>query len=128
MIKLNGPDGRSLPSAAYGLLAGLPRTQAWRDRVAAIGHGTRREITAAEALKIARDAVPVAAPAHDHSDPMALGVGAAVIVAADDYGRDPVAGTLVAATPDRVVIARSTPDLGATHIHFPRAGYSIGKA
>nr|QQZ50416.1 hypothetical protein JKL49_01810 [Phenylobacterium glaciei] len=38
---------------------------------------------------------------------------------ADDYGRDPIAGTLVAATPDRLVIARDSAELGALHIHFP---------
>lgn len=120
--------GRNLPTLAYGLLAGLPRTQAWRDRVAAIGHGTRREITGAEALLAAHDAEPAPPPAHDHADPLALAAGTAVVVAADDYGRDAVAGTLVAATPDRVVIARQTPELGKTHIHFPRAGYRVGKA
>lgn len=119
---------RSLPAVAYGLLSGMPRTQAWRDRVAAIGHGTRREITGAQALQVAHDAEPAAPPVHDHADPQALAVGAAVTVEADDYGRDPVAGTLVAATPERVVIARETPELGKTHIHFPRAGYRVGKA
>ena len=119
---------RSLPGVADELLADLDRTQAWRDRVAAIGHGTRREITGADALAVAKAAEPAAAPGHDAADPTGLAPGQAVTVAADDYGRDPIAGTLVALTPDRVIIARETPDLGKTHIHFPRAGYWIGKA
>ena len=49
-------------------------------------------------------------------------------MSADDYGRDPVAGTLAALASDRVVVARDTFELGKTHIHFPRAGYSVGKA
>ncbi len=118
----------SLPDLADELLSGLARTQAWRPRVAAIGHGQRREITGAAALDVARAAEPAAAPAHDVADPLGLSPGASVVVAADDYGRDPIAGTLVAATRDRVVLARETPELGKTHIHFPRAGYIVGKA
>jgi glutathione S-transferase len=44
---------------------------------------------------------------------------------ADDYGRDPIAGTLVAANPGRVVIAREDPGLGKLQVHFPRAGYVV---
>jgi len=51
-----------------------------------------------------------------------------VTVMADDYGRDPIAGALVAATPDRLVIARDSAELGALHIHFPRAGYIAVRA
>ena len=119
---------RSLPDLADQLLAGFDRTQAWRRRVAAIGHGQRHEITGAAALAVAREAEPEPAPAHDVNDPLGLLPGTPVIVAADDYGRDPVAGTLAALTPDQVVLARETPELGKTHIHFPRAGYIVGKA
>lgn len=119
---------RNLPDLADELLAGFDRTQAWRGRVAAIGHGQRREITGAEALAVARAAEPGPAPAHDTHDPLGLSPGTTVTVAADDYGRDPITGTLAALTPDRVVVARETPELGKTHIHFPRAGYIVGKA
>lgn len=119
---------RSLPDLADELLSGFARTQAWRARVAAIGHGQRREITGAAALEVARAAEPASAPEHDAADPLGLSPGVSVVVAADDYGRDPIAGTLVAATRDRVILARETPELGKTHIHFPRAGYIVGKA
>ena len=46
-------------------------------------------------------------------------------VSADDYGRDPIPGTLVAANPGRVVIAREDPGLGRLQVHFPRAGYVV---
>ncbi|HZC17370.1 MAG TPA: hypothetical protein VE309_11475, partial [Caulobacteraceae bacterium] len=58
-------------------------------------------------------------------DPLGLSPGAAVKVMADDYGRDPIAGVLVAANPGRVVIAREDPGLGNLQIHFPRAGYFV---
>ena len=32
------------------------------------------------------------------------------------------------ATPGRIVLSRETPELGRTQVHFPRAGYVVGKA
>ncbi|HEY5007773.1 MAG TPA: hypothetical protein VII42_07200, partial [Caulobacteraceae bacterium] len=72
-----------------------------------------------------RAAQPAAYTDHDAHDPLGLAPGAAVKVMADDYGRDPIAGTLVAANPGRVVIAREDPSLGKLHVHFPRAGYMV---
>ncbi len=115
----------AVPKIADELLGGLPRTQAWRLRVAAIGHGTRSEMTPAEALAAARDSEPAVAVRHDDADPLGLPPGAPVRVMADDYGRDPVDGTLVAANPERVVIARDDPAVGRLHVHFPRAGYVV---
>jgi hypothetical protein len=77
---------------------------------------------------VARSAEPAPAPAHDPDDPLGLAPGEAVTVAADDYGRDPIAGELVALTPSRVVIARDTAELGRLHVHFPRVGYLVARA
>lgn len=120
--------GKNLPALTDQLLTGLPRVQAWRARVAALGHGIRTEMTPAEALTLAREAEPVAAPPHDDRDPLSLSPGAAVHIMADDYGRDPIAGVLMSLTPDRVVIARDDADLGRLHIHFPRVGYIVAPA
>jgi glutathione S-transferase len=120
---------RSFAPAAYApLMAGLDGAAAWTDRVAAIGHGQRSEMTPAEALAAARDAEPGPYADHDAHDPLGLAPGAAVTVAADDYGRDPIAGTLVAANLARVVIAREDPAVGRLHVHFPRAGYIVSPA
>ncbi|MBA3812335.1 MAG: glutathione S-transferase family protein, partial [Caulobacteraceae bacterium] len=116
------------PHLAEALLAGLGRVQAWRGRVAAIGHGTRREMSGAEALEVARAQEPAPFEGHDPADPLGLAPGAAVVVMADDYGRDPIAGTLVAVNSRRIVIARETPDLGRLNLHFPRAGYIVSLA
>jgi glutathione S-transferase len=113
------------PHLAAPLLAGLARVEAWRARVAAIGHGRRSEMTTGEALEVARVAKPVNFIEHDSADPLGLAPGASVMVMADDYGRDPIAGTLVAANAERVVIARDAGDLGRLHLHFPRVGYVV---
>ena len=114
---------RALPAVARDLTAGLTRLPAWRSAMAALGEGVRTEMAPRVALEIARDTAPRATPAHDTSDPLGLAPGTHVTVMADDYGRDPIAGALVAATPDRLIIARDSAELGALHIHFPRAGY-----
>jgi glutathione S-transferase len=115
--------GGATPHIAAELMKGLDRLQAWAGRMRAIGHGRREELSGQAALAIARDAEPGPAPAHDANDPLGLEPGAPVVVSADDYGRDPIAGRLVAATPQRIVIAREAEGLGRLHLHFPRAGF-----
>ncbi len=117
--------GGAFPKVADALLSGFNQLGPWREQIAAIGHGRRIEATGAEALDLARRTEPGPAPMHDAHDPLGLEPGAAVRIAADDYGRDPMAGTLVAATPDRIVIARETPELGRLHLHIPRIGYVV---
>ncbi|THD78862.1 MAG: glutathione S-transferase family protein [Phenylobacterium sp.] len=115
-------------SEAAALLAGLPRVTAWRARMTAIGHGARSEMSGAEALDAARTSDPAAAPPHDDADSLGLIPGEAVSVSSDDYGRDPIEGRLVAVTPDQVIIARTSTDLGRVHVHFPRFGYIVARA
>jgi hypothetical protein len=119
---------RAAREVSEALLRGLPRTEAWRARIKDIGHGERSEMSGADALAVAKAAKPAAAPAHDPSAAAGLAPGAAVAVRADDYGRDPIVGSLVAATAERVVIAREDPAVGLVHVHFPRAGYLLAAA
>jgi glutathione S-transferase len=114
-------------SQAEELLASFPKVGAWRARMRAIGHGERSEMSGAEALKVARDSEPAPVPAHDPADPLGFSPGDLVSISADDYGRDAIAGHLAALTPERVVIARDTDDLGRLHVHFPRIGYLIAR-
>ncbi|HEV2365861.1 MAG TPA: glutathione S-transferase family protein [Caulobacteraceae bacterium] len=114
-----------LPKVADELLTNFAKVAAWRERMAQIGHGTRTEMTAAEALEIAAGAEPDGDMRHDRADPLGLEPGAPVQVSADDYGRDPISGTLVAANSQRVVIERRDERLGRLHVHFPRAGYVV---
>jgi glutathione S-transferase len=118
----------ALGPVAAELTVGMPRLVAWRERMLAQGHGERTEATPAEALDAARAAEPADAPAHDPDDPSRLSLGQRVTVAADDYGRDPIAGRLVSATARRIVIAREAEGLGRIHVHFPRAGYLLAAA
>ncbi|HEX3915984.1 MAG TPA: glutathione S-transferase family protein [Caulobacteraceae bacterium] len=113
------------PATFEKLTAGLGRFKAWSGRVHAIGHGQREEMTPAQALIVAKTSEPAPYADHDAADPLGLAPGAAVAVSADDYGRDPIEGTLVAANASRVVLARDEPTLGRLHLHFPRVGYIV---
>src|SRR2546426_7643623 len=58
----------------------LDRTGAWLARVAAIGHGDRKELDAAEAIAIAHDATPVPYDGEPAALPDGLAYGDRVVV------------------------------------------------
>jgi glutathione S-transferase len=120
--------GGAVPKTAEALMTGLDRLIAWRGRLRAVGHGQRTEMTPAEALEVARTSEPAPYAGHDAADPSGLAPGAAVQVTADDYGRDPISGTLVAANAWRLVVAREDPALGRIQVHTPRVGYGLAPA
>lgn len=100
----------------------------WMDRVASFGHGSRHAMDAQAALDVARDATPETPRIHADGDPSGLRVGERVVVQADDYARDPVHGTLVAADAEELVIRHDNERVGTVQIHFPRLGYDVRPA
>jgi glutathione S-transferase len=117
----------NIPTAA-AILAPFERLQAWEARMLAIGHGERTEMTAGEAHDAARLATPKPGRGIDGADPLGLRSGDQVVVAADDYGRDPVAGELITLGLHEVAIRRFDAAVGTVVVHFPRIGYRIVKA
>lgn len=109
-------------------LGSVPHLRGWEERVKAIGHGHRSEITPAEALAVARAATSTTPAHHDPEEPNGLAPGDAVTVNADDYGRDRVSGTLLSSTATRIAIRRSDPQVGEVVLHFPRAGFEVRRA
>lgn len=97
----------------------------WMGRVAALGHGTRREMTAEQALDLAEASEPRDPGLPADGDPTGLRAGTDVVVRADDYTREPVRGILVAADARAVVIRHENDRVGVIHLHFPRAGYEV---
>ena len=120
--------GRAAPAALAPLMEGLTKTIGWRARMEALGHGRREEMSGAEALAAARTASPANPPPSDPNDPSGLAPGATVTVRADDYGRDPIEGRLVALNAERIVVAREAGERDLLHVHFPRAGYGVSLA
>ena len=102
--------------------------RSWCERVAAIGHGRPQDMSSAEALALAAKSQPKATDIDPDGDPSGLRPGDDVVVVADDTGRDPVRGTLIAADAEELVISASHPLVGAINLHFPRADFDVTAA
>ena len=119
---------RSFNPPAAALFDSLPRLGAWEKRVAAIGHGHRIESSATDAVEAAREAEPDRTRAVDSDDPAGLSAGEPITVQADDYGRDPISGTLLRLSADEVVLLREDERIGDVAVHFPRAGFIVSRS
>lgn len=99
-----------------------PRLLAWRDRMAAIGHGERIEMIADEALAIARAAMPATPRKSQPQDGDPL-PGQRARVRPADNARDWTEGEVVFIDADEIALLRSDPEVGEVAVHFPRLGY-----
>jgi hypothetical protein len=104
-----------------------PAIHAWLGRVLGFGHGTYSELSAEEALVIAKAATPAALPTATFEDPNGLKVGDQVSIAAVDYGVDPVQGELMYAGTEALIVKREDERAGVVHVHFPRVGFALTK-
>jgi glutathione S-transferase len=107
------------------MFAEFDHARAWAGRLRAVGHGSRTELSSAEALEIAARAAPETEELHDPNDPNGRKVGDKVEVMPDDYGKVRVAGEVVALSPQHIAIRRHDPRAGAVVVHFPRAGFLV---
>jgi hypothetical protein len=103
----------------------FPQLLAWERRMQAIGHGSRAEISAKEALEIAAQARPQTATLADPRDPNGRKPGDRVAVVPDDYGKVEVQGRVVALSAQRIAIRRDDAQVGEVVVHFPRAGFIV---
>jgi glutathione S-transferase len=116
---------RSNLAKADALLGEFPHTLAWAERVRAIGHGTRSEMSPEEALAIAAKADPLSRQSGDQNDPNGRKPGDHVAVVPDDYGKIPVSGEIVSLSAQHIAIRRRDAQSGETVVHFPRAGFTV---
>ena len=113
------------PEVARAVFSGFDRLQAWYERVAALGEGTREKITAEQAHAVARDSRATYESRIDPADPLALQAGARVEVSPEDTRRGEVGGELVALDSSEIVVRRSHAACGEVLVHFPRLGYRV---
>lgn len=114
----------NVPSA-HELLAPFPKLHQWSARMAAVGHGDRKDIDADAALSIARDSNPDDDGDVSADNPFGLGRGDRVAVSADDYGQDTVTGELLHLDLRRITIRREDPRVGRLNVHFPAIGFRV---
>ncbi|MBP1127923.1 MULTISPECIES: glutathione S-transferase family protein [Pseudomonas] len=107
------------------LVDAYPAVTAWLARVLAFGHGSASEMSAEQALEISRNATPAALPDEVFEDLNGFHPGQAVTVSAIDYGVDPVAGELLFAGREALILRRTDERAGTVHVHFPRWGFRI---
>ena len=113
--------GSAFPPAA-SLYEAMSHVPGWFERVRALGHGNRSEVSRQAALEIARAAEPMAGTVAPRDAELE---GKQVTVAADDYGRDAVGGVFVGSSEHHVSIGREDPHAGQVVVHFPRIGFSV---
>jgi len=102
-----------------------PAVSAWLNRVLGFGHGAFSDMSATDALEIARNATPAALPDEVFEDPNGFTLGQKVAISAVDYGVDPVEGELVFAGREELILRREDERTGVVHVHFPRFGFRI---
>jgi len=110
------------------LLEPLARLAAWQDRVAAIGHGDRKEMDAADAIALAHDTVPAPFEGEPAPLPQGLAYGDAVVVVPEEVGSGPVTGELVPSDVHEIAIRRTGERAGELVVHFPREDYLVTRA
>ncbi len=115
----------ALPDAAEAILSEYEYVSSWEGRLKSIGHGTRTELGSAEALTIGSNAAPSPPEIRDANDPNGRVPGDKVVVMADDYGKDPIAGTLVSSSDQHITILRQDKRAGEIAVHFPKTGFFI---
>lgn len=109
------------------LVDAYPAVLAWFGRVMGFGHGAFSEMTAEDALEVSRTATPAALPDEAFEEPNGFEAGQQVVIAATDYGCDPVTGELVFAGREELIVRREDERAGVVHVHFPRFGFRIEK-
>jgi len=117
---------RSEPGS-FALAQRNPNLMSWFERVESMGVGNSTPMSQDEALALAKDSRPATTPSAEPDDPNQLQVGDRVEVMADDYGFDPIAGTVVVSSLYEIAIEREDPSLSRLVNHFPKVGFRIRK-
>ena len=106
------------------LLESLPHLHQWQQRMAAYNSAERREMSAAQALSIARAATPIIAE-NDFVDGSGIKPGDRLRVTPAAMGKCPVEGQLVAVDALDIAIKRHDANVGEVVVHFPREAMDI---
>jgi glutathione S-transferase len=111
------------------LFSEFPALEAWEARVKAIGHGRPSDMSATQAIEIARSAETATPEQSDARDPQGLQPGLRVKVVPEGPGSDPaVTGNVRFIDRETVAVLHEDPRVATVCIHFPRVGYRVSAA
>lgn len=96
-----------------------PNISAWMERILALGHGRRQEITRKDALAVAKAAQPTLARRSTVREGPQPGQQVRFKWAA--YSPIDLEGELIEAHPREIAILRSVPEVGEVLVHLPRS-------
>ncbi|MGH1480047.1 MAG: glutathione S-transferase family protein [Geminicoccales bacterium] len=109
-------------------IAAFPSLQSWQRRIAAIGHGETKDLSAEDALDIAAKSEPTTPRHDDPGDRQGLTPGITVDVRPmEDGGDPPVTGEIRYIDAETIALHRTEERLGSLVVHFPRVGYRISR-
>ena len=108
--------------AEKNLIKPFPKVNAWMDRISAFGEGRRTEISADQAIDIARNTEPRAVPDADCRHEL---IGKPVSIAPTDYGQDLTTGILAGSTNSQWILTREDAAVGTVNVHFPKQGFAL---
>ncbi len=108
------------------ILQATPVVMGWMDRMAALGHGRKSRISAAQAIAVCAGAPATKVQADAFfQDDHGIALGSRVSISAESFGAEPTVGELVAASRTRYTLRRVDPRAGVVRVHFPRVGYAL---
>jgi glutathione S-transferase len=103
-----------------------PAIAAWMERVAALGHGRRQELSGAEAIAAARAASPTLRPVSTVAE--GPQPGNRVRVRWTAYSPEELVGEVIEAHPRKITVAWTSPAAGDLIIHLPRSAGQVSLA
>jgi len=112
----------------FALVKSAANVMRWFERIDAMGHGDAKLMDPDRALAIARESSSSIRASKDLADPNRLEPGMRVSITPDDYGPEPVTGTVVASSAYEIAIEREEAGLGRIVVHFPKVGFRIKRA
>ena len=112
------------------ILDATPAVLGWMDRMDRLGHGVQVQSSAAESFAAcAQSGFTNSVFVQEiFQDEHGIPLGSEVTVAADSFGPERSAGTLISATRTHYTIRRTDPKAGVVQVHFPRVGYVLKRA
>ena len=110
------------------LVSRWSNVNAYVDRIGAFGHGRFEPLAPEAALAEGSAAEPVLPERGTGTAERSVQPGQAVTVAADDYGRNPIAGELIRWDDEQIVILRNDDQAGNVCVHFPAIGFDVSAA